>query len=224
SMSFKTLVDIGYWPVDMISDDSVVYWKAFLFYNGDYRVAPLYTTVSMDVAYGSNFFKTMEVQYKQKRRWAWGVENFPFLVCGLLENDNISFIRKLKRSFHLLESHITWAVWAIIIMVIAPLPILLGQNFFTQMPIGYNFPRITGLLLNFTFGTSFIWIILSITILPPRPPDVSRWKTIVMVLEWIMVPFIILIVGSAPAIDAQTRLMLARYMEFSPTEKSRKMV
>jgi len=31
SMSFKTLVEIGYWPVNMISDDSVVYWKAYLF-------------------------------------------------------------------------------------------------------------------------------------------------------------------------------------------------
>ncbi|MDD5156297.1 MAG: hypothetical protein PHF11_07450, partial [Candidatus Omnitrophica bacterium] len=58
SMSFKTLVKINYWPVNMISDDSVVYWKAFLFYKGDYRVVPLYITVSMDIAYAGNLFKT----------------------------------------------------------------------------------------------------------------------------------------------------------------------
>ncbi|MDD4894202.1 MAG: glycosyltransferase family 2 protein, partial [Candidatus Omnitrophica bacterium] len=84
SMSFKTLVDIDYWPVNMISDDSVVYWKAFLFFNGDYRVVPLYITVSMDVAYSTNIIKTVIMQYKQKRRWAWGVENFPFLVTGFI--------------------------------------------------------------------------------------------------------------------------------------------
>jgi hypothetical protein len=67
SMSFKTLIEINYWPTDMISDDSVVYWKAFLFYNGNYRVIPLYITVSMDMAYSSNFFKTISIQYKQKR-------------------------------------------------------------------------------------------------------------------------------------------------------------
>ena len=27
-MSFTALVEIGYWPVDMISDDSAVFWKA----------------------------------------------------------------------------------------------------------------------------------------------------------------------------------------------------
>lgn len=30
SMSFKTLVEVGYWPVDLVSDDSLIYWKCFL--------------------------------------------------------------------------------------------------------------------------------------------------------------------------------------------------
>jgi len=66
SMSFKTLVDINYWPVDMVSDDSVIYWKAFLFYNGDYRVVPLYTTVSMDVAYSNNYLKQLSCNISKR--------------------------------------------------------------------------------------------------------------------------------------------------------------
>jgi hypothetical protein len=221
SMSFKTLVEIGYWPVDMISDDSVVYWKAFLFYKGDYRVIPLYITVSMDVAYSRNFFKTIIVQYKQKRRWAWGVENFPFLVKGFWGDKGIPLAQKLRRSYHLLESHVTWALWAVILIFIGPLPILFGGAIFKQMSIGYNLPLITGLLLNFTLAASFVWVLLSLTILPPRPKDVPWFKNITLVIEWVLVPFIILILGSTPALDAQTRLMLAKYMEFYPTEKSR---
>jgi len=224
SMSFKTLIDIDYWPVNMISDDSVVYWKAYLYFKGDYRVVPLYITVSMDVAYASNFFKTIVVQYKQKRRWAWGVENFPFVVWRFLNDREIPLTKKIRRTFNLLESHITWAVWAIIITLLAPLPILLGGAFFSQMPIGYNLPKITGLLLNFTLVTSLVWILLSRTTLPPRPKDVPWIKNVVLVLEWITVPFIILILGSTPALEAQTRLMLGKYMEFYPTEKRRKVV
>ena len=224
SMSFKTLVDIDYWPVNMVSDDSVIYWKAFLFYKGDYRVVPLYITVSMDVAYSHNLFKTIAIQYKQKRRWAWGVENFPFVVTSFLECKGISFITKLRRSFHLLESHVTWALWATILFLIAPMPLLFGGAFFNQMSIGYNFPKITGLLLNFTLASSLAWIILSRTILPKRPKHVSWFKNVVMALEWVLVPFIILILGSIPALDAQTRLMLAKYMEFNPTTKIKKMV
>ena len=222
SMSFKTLVEIDYWPVNMISDDSVVYWKSFLYYKGNYRVVPLYITVSMDVAYSSNFFKTIMIQYKQKRRWAWGIENFPFLIKGFLIDEDIPFAVKVKRAYHLLESHITWAIWANIIMLIAPLPILFGGAIFQQSSIGYNLPQITGLLLNFTVGASFVWIVLSWTILPPRPKDVPWSKSVVIVLEWVIVPFIILILGSTPALDAQTRLMLGKYMEFQSTEKHRK--
>ena len=224
SMSFKTLVDIDYWPVNMISDDSVVYWKAFIFYRGNYRVVPLYITVSMDVAYSSNLPRTVVIQYKQKRRWAWGVENFPFVLSRFFNNSEIPFRVKIRRSFHLLESHVTWAVWAVIITLLAPLPVLLGGALFHQMPIGYNLPLITGLLLKFTLGTSLVWIILSRTILPPRPKDVSWFKNIVMVMEWVLVPFIILVLGSTPALDAQSRLMLAKYMEFYPTEKKRKVL
>jgi len=224
SMSFKTLVDMDYWPVNMISDDSVIYWKALLFYKGNYRVVPLYITVSMDVAYSNNFFKTIVIQYKQKRRWAWGVENFPFVVAGFLKNPDIPLIKKLRRSFNLLESHISWAVWAIILVFIGPLPLLSGGVFFRQMAIGYNLPKITGLLLNFTLITSLVWVILSRTILPPRPKGVSWMKNVVMIIEWIIVPFVILILGSTPALDAQTRLMLGKYMEFNPTEKRAKVV
>jgi len=224
SMSFKTLVDINYWPVDMVSDDSVIYWKAFLFFKGSYRVLPLYITVSMDVAYSSNFLKTIQIQYKQKRRWAWGVENFPFLVSAFLNEKQIPLATKVRRSFHLLESHVTWAVWAIILVFIGPLPLILGGAFFNQMAIGYNLPKITGLLFNFTFLASLAWIILSRIILPPRPKDVSWLKNVVMILEWVMVPFIILIVGSLPALDAQTHLLLGRYMEFNPTLKNKRVV
>ena len=224
SMSFKTLVEIDYWPTNMISDDSVIYWKGYLHYNGDYRVVPLYVTVSMDVAFSSNIWRTMVVQYKQKRRWAWGVENFPFVADGFIKNNNISLFNKLRRLFHLLESHVTWAVWAVILVVIGPLPIFFGGHFFGQMAIAYNLPKITGLLFRFTLLTSLIWVFLSWTILPPRPKGVSWLKNLLLGLEWIFVPFIILILGSSPALDAQSRLMFAKYMEFNPTLKGNKVL
>ena len=184
----------------------------------------LYITVSMDVAYGNNIWRTMMVQYKQKRRWAWGVENFPFLVEGFRKNKKIPISKKLKRSFHLLESHVTWAVWAVILVLIGPLPILFGGVFFSQTAIAFNLPKITGLLFRFTVLTSLTWIFLSWTILPPRPKGVSWFKNIILILEWFFVPFIILILGSLPALDAQTRLMLAKYMEFNPTLKGNKVL
>ncbi|MCX5700618.1 MAG: hypothetical protein NTZ63_03675, partial [Candidatus Omnitrophica bacterium] len=103
-------------------------------------------------------------------------------------------------------------------------PIILGGAFFNQMSIGYNLPKITGLLFNFTLVASLAWIILSRIILPPRPKGVSWFKNVVMIFEWGIVPFIILILGSLPALDAQTHLILGKYMEFNPTPKNKKVV
>jgi hypothetical protein len=164
------------------------------------------------------------MQYKQKRRWAWGVENFPYVVRRFIREEGVPLGLKLRRSFHLFESHVTWAVWAVILILIAPLPILLGGVFFREMPIGFNLPHVTGFLLNSTLGASIVWVLLSRTILPPRPPGVSWFKNLIIATEWVIAPFIIIVLGSTPALDAQTRLLFGRDMQFFSTEKQRRMV
>ncbi len=222
SMSFKTLVDVGYWPVDMISDDSVIYWKCFLYFNGAYNVTPMYVTVSMDVATDKGIIPTIIKQYKQKRRWAWGIENFPYVMMGFRENKNIPMLVKMRRAFNILESHYTWAVWAIIITFIAPLPLIFGGGLFRQTAIGYNLPGVSATLFNISLFTIFVCIFITIRLLPPRPKDVKRSKVFVMIIQWFLSPLVAAVLGSTPAVDAQTRLMLGKYMHFYVTEKSRK--
>ncbi|MCX5714125.1 MAG: hypothetical protein NT033_04820 [Candidatus Omnitrophica bacterium] len=93
SMSFKALVDVGYWPIDLISDDSAIFWKCFIHFDGNYRVVPLYITVSMDVADAGSWRKTFLNVYRQKRRWAWGVENFPIVMRAFLKAKRIPLIK-----------------------------------------------------------------------------------------------------------------------------------
>ena len=221
SMSFKTLVEVGYWPVDMISDDSAIYWKCFLHFNGDYSVMPMYVTVSMDVATEKGIIPTIIKQYKQKRRWAWGVENFPYVMMGFLENKNIPLTKKIRRAFHILESHYTWATWAIIITFIAPLPIIFGGGLFRQTAIGYNLPSVSAALFRVSLTTILICIFLTIKLLPPRPKEIKPKQRLVMIIQWFFSPLVVALLGSTPALDAQTRLMLGKYMHFHVTEKNR---
>jgi len=222
SMSFKTLVEVDYWPVDMISDDSLIFWKCYLWSKGDYRTYPLEVPVFMDIAVGKNFIDTVKVQYKQKRRWAWGVENFVFVGIGFIKDDVIPLREKLRRCYQILDSHINWATWAIIVSFIAPLTLLWGNMVLKDSLILFNLSYINNIIFNTFSFILILSIVISTEFLPPKPPEVSRFVYLLFFLQWLLVPFISAVLGSFPALDAQTRMALGKPLYFYPTPKHRK--
>ena len=143
SMSFRALVDVGYWPVDMISDDSGIFWKAYIHFDGHYQVVPMPVTISMDVVDAGSWWRTVVSLYKQKRRWAWGVENFPLVMRGFLANKKISLYDKVRHAFKLFEGHVTWAALPFLLTFIGWVPALLAGREFSHTVLYYNSGRIT---------------------------------------------------------------------------------
>ncbi len=221
SMSFKALVDVGYWPVDMISDDSAIFWKALIHFDGKYRVIPMYVTLSMDVVSGTTWWKTIVNVYRQKRRWAWGVENFSIVMRGFLATDKISISDKMTYGFKLFEDHVAWATWAFLLTFIGWLPALFAGREFSNSVLYYSAPRITGLIFNMASLALVTTIILSLFLLPKKKVKNSLLKKIGHAIEWLLVPLIVVFLSALPALDAQTRLMFGKYMEFWITEKKR---
>jgi hypothetical protein len=102
------------------------------------------------------------------------------------------------------------------------LPLFLGGDAFRQSVIGYNLPLTTKTLM--TIATFFLIfsVYINLILLPPRPKGYSVWKSVMMYLQWFLVPITSVIFGSLPAVEAQTRLMLGWYLEFWVTPKARK--
>ena len=172
SMSFQALVEIGYWPVDLISDDSAIFWKAFLHYEGAYQVVPLYVTVSMDVAASASWRKTVLNVYRQKRRWAWGVENFPIVMRGFLRSRAIPLRLKLRHAFKLFESHVAWATWPFLLGIIGWIPAWWAGREFSSSVVFYTAPRIATAIFQLSSIGLLTTIVLSLSLLP-RPP--AKW-------------------------------------------------
>lgn len=221
SMSFKALVDVGYWPIDMVSDDSAIFWKALIHYEGDYRAIPMYVTLSMDVVDAGGWWKTCVNVYKQKRRWAWGVENFPIVMRGFLKSKKIPLFERIRHSFKLFEGHIAWATWPIILGFIGWLPAFFAGQEFSDSVLFYTAPRISSVIFNLASLSLLTTIILSLALLPKKKIKHSFFRRFLHALEWITIPIIAVFFSALPALDAQTRLMLAKYMEFWVTDKHR---
>jgi hypothetical protein len=214
---------VDFWPVNMISEDSIIYWKCFTYYNGDYKVKPIYLPISLDAVLAENYWKTIINQYKQKRRWAYGIENFPIIMRAIWPNKKIGFFRKIKVAFEMLEGHHSWATAPFILAILGWVPLIVGGEQFNQSVLAHNLPLITRWLMNLAMFGLIISMSLSFLLLPPRPKKYSRWKNVYMLLQWVLVPVIAPFLGALPAIDSQTRILFGKYFgEFWVTEKMRK--
>jgi len=221
SMSFKALVDVDYWPVDMISDDSAIFWKAYIHYDGKYQVIPMYVTLSMDVVCADNWWQTAQNVYKQKQRWAWGVENFPIVMRAFLKSKKIPLYDRLCLGFKLFEGHLSWATSGFILSIIGWLPIHFARREFAASVAYYNVPDIAGTIFALGFVAMCISIALSLSLLPKTKTRHGWLLKIGHAFEWLMVPFILVLFSALPALHAQTRLMLGKYLEFWVTDKHR---
>lgn len=221
SEPFKTLVDVNYWPVNMISEDSIIYWKGYSYYNGDYYVKPIYLPISMDAVLAETYIGTIKNQYKQKRRWAYGIENFPVIMRAIWPNKKIKFTEKIKIAFEMLEGHHSWATAPFILALLGWLPLVLGDNDFTQSNVAHVLPFVTRFLMLLAMGGLIVSISLSMFLLPKRPGHYPRRRYIHMILQWALVPIIAPTLGAIPAIDSQTRILFKKYFtEFWVTEKT----
>ncbi|MDP3954412.1 MAG: glycosyltransferase family 2 protein [bacterium] len=224
SMPFQVLADIDFWQVNMVSEDSRIFWQAFLRYNGRYRNEPLFYPVSMDANVAHSFRQTMINVYKQQRRWGYGVENVPYFLFGFAKNKLIPLKKKLFMGFTILESFWSWATNAIIIFLLGWLPIALGGAEFNRTVLSYNLPFITRGIMTFAMVGLVSSVILSMLILPPRPPRFGRHKYIFMIIQWALMPLTMILLGALPGLEAQSRLMLGKYMGFWVTPKGKQVL
>ncbi|PIR97170.1 MAG: hypothetical protein COT91_02800 [Candidatus Doudnabacteria bacterium CG10_big_fil_rev_8_21_14_0_10_41_10] len=222
SRSLKNLVDVDFWPVDVIPDDSQIFWRCFLHYNGNYKSVPLFTTLSMDGVLLNSYLNSLSGQYKQYRRWAWGVTDVPYVMYGFVKNKMIPTWKKILYFYQMMEGYYFWSTAPIIIAILGWLPLLLGGARFDNRVFASNLGLFTGAIMTFAASFLVISVVVYFIFLPKRPSHRSKFDSVIMGLQWIISPFTSIFFTAIPAVDAYTRLMLGKYMEFWVTPKHRR--
>jgi hypothetical protein len=216
---FQTVIDIGYWTVNAIPEDSREYYDAFFHYKGNLTIQPQYIPLYMDAVLADNYWKTLVNQYNQLRRWAWGVVDVAYIAEKSWQDKNISWFVKIKKFLQHIESDFSRAVTAIFIGVFGWLPYIMNPDFHNTI-LGYQLRWVSQTILTLAAGGMITTIYLSFLMLPTRPTHFAPIKYIGFLFQWLLVPFVSIGLSSASAIDAQTRLMLGKYLEYQVTEKA----
>ncbi len=208
SIPLKTLIDVGFWHKDVVSEDSRIFWQCYLHYHGDFRVEPLLYPVSMDAPAAPTFWATMKNIYRQQRRWGWGAENIPYLLDGFRRDPEIPKRKKWYWSFNILEGFHSWATNSLMIFALGWLPVFIGGRRFNYTLLSYSLPQVARFIVSLSMIGIASSAILGILLLPPRPRWFRARHYLIYFLQWIFIPLTLIIFGALPGLEAQTRLML----------------
>ena len=221
SQSLDSLAAMDFWSKQTIVEDLHQFWRAYFHFKGDHEVIPLFVPVYQDALENRTYFTSLTGQYKQLRRWAWGVSEIAYVMMKTVRNRaQLPLIKSFSRVSYMWYLQTIQATMPVIILFNKTIPSIINPQFAKSL-FAYNL----GQIFNYIFTIMLVGIISSLWISSlslPRPAHRPRLHFVLLVFQWLLIPFVTLMYGAIPAIDAQTRLMFNKRLGFEVTEKIRK--
>lgn len=218
SLSLKLVDRIGYWDTDVIPEDYHMFFKAYYATGGRVEVEPIFLPSWCDAAESTGWWPTMVNQYEQIKRWAWGVSDDSYVIYNWLKAKKMPFWEKSLRSFYVVKDHILWPVTWFAITLGANIPPLLNRDF-NRTIIGKTLPQVSSGILTLSLVALLAIIFVDWQQKPKAPETMGWFRRLLVPFEFLFLPLAGLFFTALPGLDAHTRLLLGRYLEYRVTEK-----
>lgn len=221
SQSMDALVEMGFWSKRSIVEDGHQYWRSYFYFNGNYSVLPIHVPIYQDAVMADTLKKTLITQFKQLRRWGYGVSDIPYVATHLFTKQrNVPFFEGFARFARLVDSHVTLATMAFFVTFGGWVPLIINPEASRNIT-AHSLPIVVSYIQQIAMAGLFITIFLMLKMLPPRPERYKRRRTVGMVLQWFLMPVTSICYSAAAAFSAQTHLMLGKYLDkFDVTDKA----
>lgn len=222
----EALIDMNYWSTSTIVEDGHQFWRSYIHFRGKYAVIPIFIPIFQDAVEQERYFPSLVAQYKQLRRWAYGAEDFAYVMKRTWQlRRELPLWKTFFHLLQLLEGHIMWATAPLILTFSSYTPRILNPHF-TETIIYYNLSIIMGYLFSISFIGIVVSIWISLVTLPPFPKNISKKRAFYLhsslIFQWIFLPITTTVFAAMPALETQTRLIFGNKLGFNVTEKIRK--
>ncbi|MFT4532559.1 MAG: hypothetical protein ACI9T8_000583 [Candidatus Saccharimonadales bacterium] len=212
------LIETDFWSVRTIVEDGHQFWRSYFAFDGKHEVIPIFLPIYQDAVLADGYRRTLKAQFIQLRRWAWGASDIAYVAkYGFFRKHNIPKIDVIFKFMRVLEGHVSWATSPLILAFGAILPWVFNQTDF----LANQLPQIASRVQTVAMVGILVTLFLSFKILPPKPQRYKAHRTVMMVLQWGLLPLTTIAYSSFAALNSQTRLMFKRYIgKFDVTEKA----
>jgi hypothetical protein len=218
ALSFKLLHETDYWDPDKIPEDWGIFFKAFFKNRGKIEVEPIYLPLYADAMQGATTWRTLKGQYTQVKRWAWGVSDSSWILYNYFTTPGLSFWDKTTRVITFVQGHFLWPVHWFLITIGLSLPVIINPAF-GRTTLGYLTPKISSTILTISLVFLAVILVLDYLYKPSRPKEFPLWRALLTPFEFALMPIATFFFTTLPALDAHTRLMMKKYIEYKVTEK-----
>ena len=219
STSLWLLEKLNYWDVDIIPEDWHIYFQAFFQFGERVKTIPVYTIISGDAVYSGGVIKTLKNRYEQERRWASGVSDISYAMKKSFITPHIKFWTKLKKIAFLAETHLLWPTSFFILTISAFIPPLIDP-IFKRTVLGFLLPKLTSFILTLSSLMLLFYVYLDIKLRQGMAQKKMHFKFLPMLfIQWYLLPVVSFVLGSLPALDAHTRIIFGKKLDYKVTEK-----
>lgn len=213
----QSLIETDFWSTRTVVEDGHQFWRSYFRYDGDYRVYPFSIPIYQDAVLADGYLRTIKAQFIQLRRWTYGASDVAYIADKGFWNASAPKLDVLAKFLRTLESHVTWATGALLVYFAAFIPPL----FHPQNLAANELPLITSRVQRVGILGLLITVYVCLVTLPPRPARYKRHHSLLMFLQWFLLPVTSVGFGALAAFNSQTRLIFKKYLSrFDVTEKA----
>jgi hypothetical protein len=218
SLSWWAARRVEFWDVDVVPEDSHMFFKVWLQLGRRVRTRAIHLPVYADAAEGPSALGTAVSTYQQIRRWAWGVSDIPYLALRTLRARHIPWHIRFARVGWYVEEHLVWPSHWFLLTLGGIVPPLLNPDY-AETALGLWQKSAISTLLGLSLPAMGLAIVVDV-VLKRQLPDGGNLLNLVAGLPgFVLLPLTGLALVALPALDAHTRLLLGRTLAYQVTEK-----
>jgi hypothetical protein len=218
SLSWMAASGVGFWDVDVIPEDSHMCFKVLFHFGRRVKIRPIFLPVYADAAEGPTLRRTLENQYHQIMRWAWGVSDIPYVTLGALRATDLPWHVRVTRVFWYVEEHLMWPSHWFLLTLGGVIPSLVNPSY-ARSALGVWQAGLISAIMGLYLPCLLLVIVVDWRLRPEHPDGEDAIDVLIGWASFALLPLVGLVLCALPALEAHTRLLLGRRLEYRVTEK-----